>query len=94
MADFFAAYAKILELNVWVKTRVLSSAWDDGQKKWVVVERCNEDGTRETRTVHPAHIVQATGHARPQHMPTIKGMETFTGTIFHSAGFSNTKPKG
>lgn len=95
LAEFFEAYAKLLELNVWVKTTVTFSAWDDTKKKWVVaLERRSADGTKETRIIHPAHIVQATGHAGPKHMPTIKGMDTFRGAISHSTEFTNAKPNG
>lgn len=95
LADFFESYVKLLELNVWVKTRVVYTSWDDDNKKWVVVlERRKADGTTETRIVRPAHIIQATGHAGPKHMPVIKGMKSFKGPIHHSSEFSSAKPNG
>lgn len=95
LAEFFEAYVTILELNVWVKTRVVSSTWNDNRQEWtVVVQRTHEDGTTETRTMHPAHIIQATGHAGPKNMPIIKGMESFRGSIAHSTEFSCAAPNG
>lgn len=95
VADFFESYVRLLELNVWVKTKVTSSTWDDDKKRWVVVlERRKADGSTETRIIRPAHIVQATGHAGPKHMPTIKGMDEFEGKISHSTEFASAKPNG
>lgn len=95
LAEFFEAYVKLLELNVWVNTRLVSSTWDDGKKEWtVILERRKEGGTVETRTLHPAHIIQATGHAGPKHMPVIKGMESFGGNVTHSTEFASAKPNG
>lgn len=95
LAEFFEAYVTLLELNVWVKTRVVSSTWNDSRQEWtVVLQRRSEDGTTEMRTLHPAHIIQATGHAGPKHMPVIKGMECFKGNIAHSTEFSCATPNG
>lgn len=95
LAEFFEAYATLLELNVWVKTRVTSTTWNESRQEWtVVLERRLEDGTIEMRTLHPAHIIQATGHAGPKNMPVIKGMESFRGNIGHSSEFSCATPNG
>jgi cation diffusion facilitator CzcD-associated flavoprotein CzcO len=94
LAEFFEAYVTLLELNVWTKTKVVSSTWDESSQRWtVVLERTTTEGT-STRTLHPAHIIQATGHAGPKHMPVIKGMESFNGNISHSTEFNCAKPNG
>ncbi|KAI1748455.1 hypothetical protein F4782DRAFT_542853 [Xylaria castorea] len=89
MADFLKAYAHMLELNVWTKTELESSVWDDTKKQWtVVLKRRHGDGSTETRTFHPKHIVQATGHSGKKNYPEFKGMETFKGDVFcHSSDF-------
>ncbi|KAJ6161261.1 hypothetical protein N7470_004657 [Penicillium chermesinum] len=70
LAEFFESYVKLLELN----------------KHWTVtVERTKEDGSKETRTFHPRHIIQATGHSGKKNMPTFKGQETFQGRLCHSS---------
>lgn len=96
LADWFESYAKALELNVWMKSTVTKSSWDEKSKTWeVTVERTNEDGSKETRVFHPHHIIQATGHSGKKNFPTIKGMENFKGSrLCHSSEFSGAKPNG
>lgn len=93
LADWFDAYAKLLELNVWMKSEVESSSWDDAAQKWTVtIKRVRPDGQTETRTLHPKHIIQATGHSGKKHFPTIPGMNTFRGSVLcHSADFPGAK---
>ncbi|KAI1426634.1 FAD/NAD(P)-binding domain-containing protein [Xylaria sp. FL1777] len=93
MADFLKSYAHMLELNVWTKTELESSAWDDNKKQWsVVLKRQKSDGSTETRTLHPKHIIQATGHSGKKNFPTFKGMENFKGDVLcHSSEFRGAK---
>ncbi|GES63333.1 flavin-binding monooxygenase-like protein [Aspergillus terreus] len=94
LAEFFECYVKLLELNVWTKSRLVSSSWSDEQKQWtVVLERRKEDGIIETRTLHPRHIIQATGQSGKKNLPDLKGMENFKGDrICHSSEFSGANP--
>ncbi|KAL1863116.1 hypothetical protein Daus18300_008108 [Diaporthe australafricana] len=94
LADFFESYAKLLELNVWMKTRVESGTWDDAQKRWTVqVRRTLADGSSETRTLRPKHIIQSTGHSGKANIPEIKGWDSFKGDIIcHSSQFPGAKP--
>lgn len=87
LAEFFESYVKLLELNVWTKTELKSSSYDESKKQWTItVERRKEDGTTETRTFHPRHVIQATGHSGKKNMPTFKGQENFKGTrLCHSS---------
>ncbi|KAL2867814.1 flavin-containing monooxygenase [Aspergillus lucknowensis] len=87
LAEWFEAYAKILELNVWTRTTLKTPTWDG--KKWtVVLERRNPDDTVSMRTVHPRHIVQATGHSGEKYVPPLAGLDTFKGDrICHSSDF-------
>ncbi|KAJ8117770.1 hypothetical protein ONZ43_g4127 [Nemania bipapillata] len=93
MADFLKAYAHMLELNVWTKTELESSAWDNEKKQWtVVLKRKHSDGSTETRTFHPKHIIQATGHSGKKNVPEFKGAESFKGdTLCHSSEFRGAK---
>ncbi|KAI1360855.1 hypothetical protein F5Y08DRAFT_316479 [Xylaria arbuscula] len=93
MADFLKSYAHMLELNVWTKTELESSTWDNNKKQWtVVLKRTKGDGTTETRTLHPKHIIQATGHSGKKNYPEFKGMENFKGdTLCHSSEFRGAK---
>ncbi|KAF3407675.1 putative indole-3-pyruvate monooxygenase YUCCA3 [Talaromyces pinophilus] len=90
LGDWLESYASFLELNVWTKTNLISSSWDDGKKQWTItVERTKEDGSKETRTFNPHHVILATGHSGKKNIPEIKGMDSFAGDrLCHSAEFS------
>lgn len=55
------------------------------------LERKKADGTVEKRTLHPRHVVQATGHSGEMNMPKIKGMDRFKGELCHSSQFKDPK---
>ena len=97
LAEFFESYAKLMELNVWVKTTLESTSWDEGKKAWTVtVKRTKADGSTETRTLHPKHIIQATGHSGKKNFPShMKGMSNFKGDVLcHSSEFKGANPEG
>ncbi|KAL1967110.1 hypothetical protein VTN77DRAFT_3634 [Rasamsonia byssochlamydoides] len=93
LAEFFESYAKLLELNVWVRTNLISSSWDESKRQWTItLQRQKDDGSTETRTVHPRHVILATGHSGKKNFPSIKGMENFQGDrLCHSSEFSGAK---
>jgi cation diffusion facilitator CzcD-associated flavoprotein CzcO len=94
LAEFFEAYVNLLELNVWTSTTLKSTSWDESKKQWTVtVERRKPDGTSETRTLHPKHIVQATGHSGEKNFPKMEGMESFKGDrLCHSSEHPGANP--
>lgn len=95
LAEFFESYVKLLELNVWVRTELKSSSWDESAKKWtIVLERTKADGSSETRTLHPRHVIQATGHSGKKNMPVFKGAESFQGDLCHSSEFAGARENG
>lgn len=96
LGDFFESYAKLLELNVWMRSTVDGGAWDEGAGRWTVtVRRAQPDGTVETRTLRPRHIIQATGHSGKPHLPPIPGMDAFAGDFLgHSSAFPGARPEG
>lgn len=93
LAEFFESYVKLLELNVWVRTELKSSSWDEKAKQWTVtLQHTKADGSTETRTFHPRHVIQATGHSGKKNLPTFKGIESFQGDqICHSSEFPGAK---
>ncbi|KAK1991009.1 FAD/NAD(P)-binding domain-containing protein [Colletotrichum falcatum] len=94
MADFFEAYAGLLELNVWTSTTLASSSWDDAEGRWTVTldRRGPDGGVWETRTLRPRHVVQATGHSGKAFLPEIAGMERFAGDrLCHSSEFPGAR---
>ncbi|KAI1609683.1 dimethylaniline monooxygenase (N-oxide forming) [Exophiala viscosa] len=92
LADFFEAYVKLLELNVWTRTTLKSSSWDERERRWTVELEKSGDGPSETRTFHPKHIIQATGHSGKANFPQMKGLSSFKGDrLCHSSEFSGAK---
>ncbi|PMD13504.1 dimethylaniline monooxygenase (N-oxide forming) [Hyaloscypha hepaticicola] len=97
LAEFFETYAKLLELNVWTSTTIKESHWDKSKGQWtVVLERKKKDGTTETRTIHPKHIIQATGHSGEKDFPShIPGISDFKGDrLCHSSEFTGADLNG
>ena len=93
LAEFFESYAKLLELNVWTSTTVTEANWNDEKRQWTVaLERKTVSGEVEKRTLHPKHIIQATGHSGEKHFPKIKGMDSFAGDrLCHSSEFKGAR---
>lgn len=95
LAEFFEAYTKILELDVWTNTELVHTKWDDKSRSWTVVvhrKAQGPDGADEVRTFHPRHIIQATGHSGMKNMPTVKGADTFAGDrLCHSSEFPGAR---
>lgn len=97
LADWFESYAMNLELNVWTSTSITSTTWSDSNREWTVTLcRKNPSGKTETRTLHPRHIVQATGHSGEPMMPEIEGISSFAGNLCHSSQFQGAQvsPQG
>ena len=56
------------------------------------LERKKADGTTEKRTLHPRHVIQATGHSGEMSFPQIKGIEDFQGDrLCHSSQFRGAR---
>jgi cation diffusion facilitator CzcD-associated flavoprotein CzcO len=93
LGDWFETYARSLELNVWMKTKITSTSWSDSARKWTVkLERTKKDGSTESRTLHPKHVIQATGHSGKKNFPSIKGMDNFKGHLLcHSSEFPGAR---
>ena len=96
LAEFFESYVKLLELNVWTSTTIISCEWDQKNANWIVtVSRQQIDGSQLVRTFHPRHIIQATGHSGKMKMPTIPGMDQFQGDrLCHSSQFPGARKVG
>ncbi|OAP59200.1 hypothetical protein AYL99_06498 [Fonsecaea erecta] len=96
LAEWFEAYAKILELNVWVKTVIESSSWDETERVWTVKLRRTTATGSEIRTIHPKHLIQATGHSGKKNFPAhLKGLAQFQGHVLcHSSDFRGARKEG
>jgi cation diffusion facilitator CzcD-associated flavoprotein CzcO len=83
LADWFEAYVKAMELNVWTATTIQGQPrYDPASQTWSVRVR-RSDGTE--RVLHPHHIVLASGHSGEPHVPKLPGIESFEGDIHHSS---------
>ena len=61
IGDWFEAYASLLELNVWMNTRIDSAEYNDETGEWTVqVER----GGEPKRKLKPHHVIMCTGLTR------------------------------
>jgi putative flavoprotein involved in K+ transport len=82
LADWFESYASAMELNVWTGTTILSCEYNDSTRQWTVRVR-RADGSE--RTLHPNHVVLASGMSGEPRIPSFPGLEDFGGTIVHSS---------
>ncbi|PHH85313.1 hypothetical protein CDD83_613 [Cordyceps sp. RAO-2017] len=96
LANFLESYADILELDVWTQAELQKSEWDDKTGAWtVVISRKTKDGSSQTRTFHPRHIIQATGHSGLKKHPAFAGADGFKGDrLCHSSEFPGAPEKG
>jgi cation diffusion facilitator CzcD-associated flavoprotein CzcO len=86
LANWFEAYVEAMELNYWTSTEFESGSYDGSAGRWSVALR-RADGT--TRTMHPRHVVMATGVSGIPHLPDIPGLKNFAGTILHSSRYDD-----
>ena len=82
LGDWLEAYSNLMEINVWNKSNIDSTLYDDATQTWTVqVTRGN--GTK--RILHPHHVVCCTGQAGEARIPSFTGQEKFKGLIQHAS---------
>jgi len=86
LANWFEAYVDALELNFWTGTEFETARYDEGDGRWTATLR-RADGS--TRTMHPRHIVMATGVSGIANLPDIPGLTNFSGQILHSSQYDD-----
>jgi cation diffusion facilitator CzcD-associated flavoprotein CzcO len=84
MADWLEAYAAILRLQVWTSTGLTGARYDERARRWTVAVT-RADGT--VLTLHPRHVVQATGVFGGANRPTLPGAERFEGRVIHATEY-------
>lgn len=82
LADWFEFYASAMELDVWTSSTIESCTYDASSRTWSVQVR-RADGSE--RTLHPHHVVLASGMSGEPRIPQFPGSEEFAGTIVHSS---------
>ena len=86
LAGWFEAYAEAMELDFWTGTEFSGGRYDEKAGRWSVELRQAKGGTR---TLHPRHIVMATGVSGIPNLPDIPGLKNFAGRIVHSSGYGD-----
>lgn len=86
LADWFEAYASLLELNVWMRSTITASTYDDASHTWTAtVERRDAAGNKTTRVLHPRHIIMCTGHSGKPKVPNFPNQASFKGQLYHGS---------
>jgi thioredoxin reductase len=86
LANWFESYVEAMELNYWTGTEFERGSYDDAEGRWSVILR-RADGS--TRTMHPRHVVMATGVSGIANVPDIPTLKNFAGTVLHSSQYSD-----
>jgi cation diffusion facilitator CzcD-associated flavoprotein CzcO len=86
LANWFEAYVDAMELNFWPGTEFESGTYDEAAGHWNVVLR-RADGS--TRTMHPRHVVMATGVSGIPNLPEIPSLKNFAGKVVHSSQYDD-----
>jgi len=86
IANWLEFYADTMELNVWTSTEFTGGSYDEASGTWTLTVR-RADGSE--RVLRPRHVVFATGVSAIPVMPKIPGLESFAGTVMHSAHYQD-----
>ena len=86
LANWFEAYVESMELNFWTGTEFEGGSYDEKQERWTVTLR-RADGSG--RTMHPRHVVLATGVSGIPSLPEIPSLKNFSGTVIHSSQYTD-----
>lgn len=86
LANWFEAYVESMELNFWTGTELEGGSYDEQEQRWTVTLR-RADGAK--RTMHPRHVVLATGVSGIPSVPDIAGLKDFRGTVLHSSQYDD-----
>src|SRR5215217_6194094 len=86
LANWLEAYVESMELNFWTATEFEGGSYDEKEARWTVVLR-RADGSR--RTMHPRHVVLATGVSGIPNVPDIPSLKNFAGKVLHSSQYDD-----
>jgi cation diffusion facilitator CzcD-associated flavoprotein CzcO len=86
LANWFEAYVDAMELNFWTGTTFEGGTYDEAEARWSVSLR-RADGSMQT--MHPRHVVMATGVSGIPNLPDIPTLKNFAGTVLHSTQYSD-----
>jgi putative flavoprotein involved in K+ transport len=81
IGDWLEFYTRVMEVPYWPRTTCLSASFDESTQSWTV--EVDRDGERIT--LHPKHLVLATGMSGKPAVPTLPGQDVFRGDQHHSS---------
>ena len=81
LANWFEVYVEAMELNFWTGNELVDAVYDDASRTWSAALR-RADGS--VHTLHPRHIVMASGVSGIPNRPALPGLDGFRGEIVHS----------
>lgn len=84
IGDWLEMYTKVMELNYWSSAEAKSARFDEASGTWQLDVVRNGD---EPVTLHPTHLVLATGMSGVPNIPEISGQDRFKGDQMHSSQF-------
>ncbi|CAO1638855.1 unnamed protein product [Sympodiomycopsis kandeliae] len=87
IANWMTHYAETFELNSWMQSEIIESAYDNGAGQWTLKIHRNDKG--QDRVIRPKHIVLATGHSGEPNRPSLKGEDIFQGPVLHSSQYTS-----
>ncbi|HYC44917.1 MAG TPA: NAD(P)/FAD-dependent oxidoreductase [Burkholderiales bacterium] len=86
LADWFEFYAAAMEINFWTGTELVRGSYDQSEHRWNAVVR-RADGSE--RTLHPRHLIMASGLVGFPHVPELPGLQDFTGDVLHTVDYTH-----
>ncbi|WOH50067.1 NAD(P)/FAD-dependent oxidoreductase [Bradyrhizobium sp. sBnM-33] len=86
LANWFEAYVEAMELNFWTETEFEDGSYDETEGRWTVTLRCAGGAQR---SMHPRHVVLATGVSGIPSVPDIPGLKDFAGKVVHSSQYDD-----
>jgi putative flavoprotein involved in K+ transport len=81
IGEWLEMYARVMELNVWTSSEVTGARFDVDAGRWEVVV----DRQGQSVTLHPTHLVLATGMSGIPNVIDVPGATQFRGTLHHSS---------
>lgn len=85
LAGWMEAYVEAMEINYWTSTEFEGGHYDERAGRWTVTLR----RAGERRTMHPRHVVMATGQSGIPSLPEIPSLRNFRGTVLHSSRYTD-----
>jgi cation diffusion facilitator CzcD-associated flavoprotein CzcO len=91
LGDWFESYATLLDLNVWIDTKLKSSAWSKDSSSWTITLKRGQESPRE---FHPRHVIFCTGYAGEPKLTIFPGQNDFKGIVYHGTEHKDASAAG